>query len=333
MKINYLWCLLMNVALLPLYALFFTLSLVCAVLPINPSRTCRRNFRERLGLSGLALYLETLKVYLNYGFYFVEGFVLWPLGACVQLNASRFSDFMGNVAKAYDLRERGKGVIVVGGHYSVIEHAGGCFHQALLQNQLGGLHVLAKPAPVPVLTKLLELFRHVRGLRVIWTLGQLQTFREIRRSLGQGNSIALVNDQKPTTGGAFFRFFGAWAAFPFMGIDFAAKQGTLAIACNVRRVGLPGLFRIEYALLPTSLRPRDTLLCKDIVPSFSFESAEIWPGHLPYESGKLREETAQQLAAYVGWLESLVKMGRSQWCWDYRKWSRQPPSEADLRRA
>lgn len=332
MTSKWLWWGAVTLALLPVYAFFLLLCLLLAALPLNPTRVCRQNLRRRLGASSVQVYLITTGVWMNYAFYVIELVVLWPLGALIETNQEDYVHFMLQVAKSFGLRESGAGFFFLGGHFSVIEQAGGTMNAFLRSHHIGEVSVLAKPARTRVLTAVLDGYRKWRRFSVIWTRSAAQVRADMKKALAKGNSIALVNDQKARKGGVFIQFFGAYASFPFRGIDLVKEHPVACVTNNTRRL-LPGVFRMEYALMPNPhLSIKDPEALQHVQDSVTFRPAPLWEASAIEERSSCPKETVDPrvsliLSHYVGWLEAVVRKSPYQWCWDYRKWSRLPPGQ------
>lgn len=304
------------------------MAAVAALLPVSPSRVCRKNVSSRLGFTGFQAYCFTVAVYWNYVLYGVECLILWPLGAIFVSNRRTFQEFLdvvlydNDAAQAADRRDAAPrvavGAVFIGGHYGVIEQTASEIALYLQERGRGHLWALAKPSPVDLLTRLIELYRQARGINVLWTRRQLQTFREISACLKRGDSIALVNDQKPAQGGVFVDFLGAPSAFPYVGLDFVQRLGTRCVACNTRRLWLPGLMRIEFAEMPHG---------GNLTRQIRLSSLPFQPSSSHVEEGFEQPAplaTVRILESFAGWLGELVRVSPYQWAWDYRKWSRKP---------
>ncbi len=318
--IRWMWWLLVTVILLPVLFAFLVVAVLLAALPITPTRIARRNLRERMGYGGLRSFATLIGVYLNYALYGLEVLVYWPVGALVGTNDAAYFEFLDLVSKAYDLGKRQRGVLFLGGHFSAIEQAGGTTNRFLISRSRPSLAVLAKPAPIKFFTWLMDCYRKLRSLEVIWTGGRSRFLVELSKILQAGHSIGMIVDQKPSRGGIFLRFFGEFASFPFRGIAHALACDIPVVATNARRIA-PGVFATEYILIPVArLSAVDPVALQAAVQrnSLTYQPAE------PFPQGD-DAEVADILSHFAGWLEVLVRKSPYQWCWDYRKWSRQVP--------
>ena len=316
------WCLAVNAALLPIYAVLALVAFACATLPINPTIVCRRNLSRRYGSNFLKIWIQTVGVYLNYGIYFFEALIFWKLSAVLVTNQEEYNEFLSGASTAFGLKESKQGFLFLGGHYCVIEQIGDMMNQFLRKLHVGEVNVLYKPSPFPILGWVLDTYRKSRKFRAIPTGDSKRLRADIEDVFLRGDSLALVADQKPKKGGVFLDFFGAYAGFPSNGIQQALNHPVVAVANTARRI-FPGCFRIEYALMPNEhLQLSDPNALRTCIDSIAYTPSLVWD-----RSGcELRAgtNTVAVLSHYVGWLEAVIRLSPVQWCWDYRKWSRQP---------
>lgn len=330
--IRWIWWLFVTLLLAPVYMLFLFTAVLLAVLPITPTRIAQRNLYERLGCRGASRFATVVGVYLNYAFYGLEVLVYWPLGAVIDLNENAYFEFLDWVCKAYDLSNRQRGILFLGGHFSAIEQAGGVTNRYLISRGRPSLAVLAKPAPIRFFTWLMDCYRKLRSLEVIWTGGRSAFLGELARILQVGHSIGMIVDQKPSRGGIFIQFFGVYASFPFRGMAHALACDVPVVATNARRI-MPGVFFVEYVVIPTQrLAPTDPSALQVALQrnSLAYDPAPVFSETDGLEKAATRSqdvEVAQILSHFAGWLEVLVRKSPYQWCWDYRKWSRNTPGD------
>jgi lauroyl/myristoyl acyltransferase len=319
---KYVWWFLVTLLLSPIFILLIAFATLAAFIPLNQTLLCRKNLRDKFGASVLGTFFLTVGVYLNYAIYALEALVYWRLGATVVTNKSEYFKFLGLASKAYGLRERRKGFLFLGAHYCVIEQIGDLMNQYLRGFHLGEVNVLYKPAKLQVLEWLLDVYRRSRRFRAIRTGKPYEVTEAISKCFERGDSLALVADQKPKKGGVFIKFFGSFAAFPHSGVRQSLEHPVVCVANTARRI-IPGIFRVEYALMPCGHIPMidavSLALCNG---SLKYSPSEIW--NLEVTKSLASEDTLNILSHYAGWLESVVRKGPSQWCWDYRKWSRIP---------
>jgi lauroyl/myristoyl acyltransferase len=323
MSLKYVWWVFVNVVFVPIYLVLFLIALICSILPINPTRLCRTNLSKRYGSTFLKTWLLTIGVYLNYGLYFVEAFLFWRLNAIIVLNETEYFEFLKQAAKEFKMKERQKGFLFLGAHYCVIEQIGDMMNKFLRAHNMGEVNVLYKPAKLPVLSWFLEAYRRSRRFSAIATGDSVKVRAAIEKCLLTGDSLALVADQKPKKGGIFLKFFGEFAGFPFLGIQQALDHPVVCVANTARRT-LPGMFRLEYALLPNIHLSE---FCKSDGAQSCLPSLQSMPAEVFLNtdlSSQPKDHVVAVLSQYAGWLEAVIRLSPAQWCWDYRKWSRSP---------
>ncbi|NBW81826.1 hypothetical protein EBR21_08735 [bacterium] len=152
---------------------------------------------------------------------------------------------------------------------------------------------LAKPGRSEWITKTLAWYRNKRGIEVLWT-NRKDLVKSMLQFLKNGRAVALLVDQKPSSAGNFVEFFGKQSAFPDGGIEVALRTKSNFIFVTSRRI-LPGVY--------------------------TFEGRSLVAG----ENHSLNATTI--ISEYARWLEKVIVLSPWQWCWDYRKWSRQPQVE------
>jgi lauroyl/myristoyl acyltransferase len=282
-----------NLLLLPVYSVLFILCTIIAVSPLFPARTARENFKKRLQLTPVGVILATSATLFHYLILLFEDFIFWPLGLMnVKDNPNVRKHF---IQASFQAKKKSAGIVILSGHFGNIEFASQCIAD-LLSEQISPqspLIALAKPSRSDWMTQLLLWYRNRRGLDVLLT-HRKDLVKAILMALKQQRALALLIDQKPATGGRFFNFFGTPSAFPDGGIEIALRA------------------KADFVF---------------------FASRRIWPGFLTVEglvyecSEQEKNDVNRLLTAFVQWLESLIRLSPWQWCWDYRKWSRQPPKD------
>ena len=317
-----LWWLLVNIALIPVYLALLAIALVLSVVPLNPTRLCWSNLRSRYGAGFFKAWVITVGVYLNYGVYALEALVFWRLGAVVVQNETEYFKFLESAAKTYDLKKSNKGFLFLGAHFCVIEQIGHMMNLYLRGHHGGEVNVLFKPARTPFMSWFLESYRRSRRFKAIRTGDAAKVKSAIETCLKNGDSLALVADQKPKKGGIFLEFFGEFAGFPFAGVKQAVGHPIVCVANTARRI-LPGMFRLDYALMPNDhLIAINPAALSECINSIQFEPAAIFDQvNITPLAGA---HTVAVMAHYAGWLQKVIQTSPSQWCWDYRKWSRKP---------
>jgi lauroyl/myristoyl acyltransferase len=322
------WWAIVTLVLGPVFLVLVFVAFVLALLPINQTKLCRKNLRERYGSAAIRTFVLTCGVYLNYAVYFFEAFVYWRLGAVLVLNKKEYFSFLNAAVSAFELDKSKKGFLFLGAHYCVIEQIGDMMNQFLRGHHTGQVNVLFKPSRLKILSWFLATYRRSRKFKAIETGNKEKVRAAIAECFENGDSLALVVDQKPKKGGIFVEFFGEFASFPSHGIEQALSYPAVCVANTARRV-LPGIFRLEYALMPNKhmnvVNKESLALCE---PSPFYVPAEVWksmPSHSKSAlEGSHESEVERTLAHYTGWLEEVIRLSPTQWCWDYRKWSRRP---------
>lgn len=310
-----------------LLAPLFVFGALCAALlvclPLFPTRTGTRNLRARLGASWLGARWQLFGVYMHYVSYAIEAFVLSPLGLVVMGNATECQKFFIQVQHKYGLA-RSTGFLMAGAHYGNIEALGGAV-SGLLTAEFGTeLYVLAKPSATPFLTRFIQSYRDSRGIRALLT-DRKDLVRGMLECLKKGHTLGLLIDQKPASGGLFVSFFGKPCAFPVAGLELGVKLGIPVVYITARRIW-PGYFKMLFAdgsnlhLKPLSNAGELTLPSSTPLGNTPVFAATLFDASLSPKQMRV----AEMVAAYVGWLEGIVRAKPTQWCWDYRKWSREP---------
>jgi lauroyl/myristoyl acyltransferase len=301
---------LVNVALLPVYALGFLLAFVLTFLPIFPARVARQNIRERLKLGFAHTHFLTAKTFFHYFLYLIEIVVVWPLGLTQLANEAETRAWVREKIQKYRLRETGRGFVFLAPHFGSIEVVGQGI-ASMLQQDLGkGVVALAQPSRAPGATFLAAWYRKRRGIETVLTSSKelLRTLAEVGLS---GHTIGLLVDQKPRRGGVFIPFFGAPAAFPHRGLGVMVESGVPVLFVAAVRI-FPGYFRYVYA------DASNFHLSKTDQSSMVLHENVCVPM-------AVNPVTVSLLVEFAQWLEMEIAKNPSQWCWDYRKWSRKMP--------
>jgi len=287
---------LVNLLLMPIYAAGLLLCFVLALTPIFPARTARENFKNRMQLNAPARVLATTATLFHYVLILIEDFILWPLGLIVlRENSTSCQEVTTASLRA---KSNSIGLTVLSAHFGNIEITAQ-FLNLLLQGQVTEKQLiiaLAKPSRAQFITRLLGWYRGLRGIEVLWT-NRKDLVKAMLSALKNGRAIALLIDQKPASQGFFVDFYGAQSAFPEGGVDIAMRSNCEFVCAASRRIW-PGIYTFEGCSLQFS------------------------------EDSQRRTETVVRL--YARWLESVIELSPWQWCWDYRKWSRQPRSELTI---
>jgi KDO2-lipid IV(A) lauroyltransferase len=196
-----------------------------------------------------------------------------------QIEIAGYSEFEHQINA---LKEQGRGLIIVTAHQGSWE---------LLSQQTskacgGDLHVLAKPARLPALTRALDKFRERGGTKVLWTDSKA-LLRDMLRVLRSGGALGFVMDQKPQNRiGHTVSFFGHPTEFVTGPATMAKKTGAPVAAIFCVRTGA---FRYRLTLRLVTEDPA------------SFEEEEL---------------TAKMVDA----MEKEIRTYPEQWTWTYRRW-------------
>lgn len=280
----------LNLILLPVYIILFALALLIAFSPLFPARVSRDNLKNRTGANPLSATLGTSFVLFHYAIVLIEDFVLWPLSAVMLRDNPTIRQELETASAT--AQEHKRGVAVLSAHFGNIEITADAVRLCLIHQVTPATPIiaLAKPSSHPWATQLLFWYRRKRLIDVILT-NRKDMVKAMLLALKQGRAVALLVDQKPASAGLFVPFFGLPAAFPEGGIEVA-------------------------------LRAKCEFIC--------IASRRLWPGIYTVEGKWLNHEsTAEEplnalVAGYAQWLEEIVHKSLWQWCWDYKKWSRQP---------
>jgi lauroyl/myristoyl acyltransferase len=282
-----------NVLLLPVYLISYLLCLVISLSPVFPARTARENFKNRMHLGKSAQILATSAILFHYVLIFVEDFILWPAGLIVLKGQTQACDEV--MSASLRAKEKSAGLAVLSAHFGNIEITAQ-YLTALLAGHISNenkLIALAKPSRSPALTNLMGWYRGLRKIEVLWT-NRKDFIRVMMQSLKGGRAVALLIDQKPASQGFFTEFCGAKSAFPDGGVEIALRSGADFVCATSRRL-FPGVYTFEGCSI-------------DIQENSDRNSKNI-------------------INFYARWLETVIGRSPLQWCWDYRKWSRNPPEE------
>lgn len=246
-------------------------------------------------LNAPARVLATTATLFHYVLILIEDFILWPLGLIVlRENSTSCQEVTTASLRA---KSNSIGLTVLSAHFGNIEITAQ-FLNLLLQGQVTEKQLiiaLAKPSRAQFITRLLGWYRGLRGIEVLWT-NRKDLVKAMLSALKNGRAIALLIDQNPRLK-VFVDFYGAQSAFPEGGVDIAMRSNCEFVCAASRRIW-PGIYTFEGCSLQFS------------------------------EDSQRRTETVVRL--YARWLESVIELSPWQWCWDYRKWSRQPRSELTI---
>jgi len=188
--------------------------------------------------------------------------------------------------------DRGKGAIVVTGHFGNWEIGG-----ASLAVRGIPLDVVAQRQRNPLFDQDLNRTRNRLHMRVI---ERKKAPREVLRSLREGRCVAIVGDQNLRRGGVFVDFFGRPASTARGAAIFALRTGAPLFLGLARRE--PG----------SSQRYRVALEEVVFVPS-----------------GDGDEDVRRLTEAHTRHLEEAVRSRPEQYFWQHRRWKTRPPEERE----
>lgn len=284
--------LVLNFLLLPAYILLIILCLALSVSPLFPARTARENFKNRLGMGTVVRVFSTTAVLFHYILLVIEDFVFFPLQLVSIRNNEGVRREMSNAASS--AKEKSVGIAILSAHFGNVEVAAQAAKSIFTPqvSQERKIIALAKPSRFAWATQILGWYRAKRGLEIILT-NRKDLIKAILTAIKNERVIALLIDQKPAKDGFFIDFFGTPSAFPEGGVELALRMNTTIVFFAARRLW-PGRYTFEGQ----------------------------W--YLPPSDDTQQTKISSLFIAYVDWLEALIRRSPCQWCWDYRKWSRQP---------
>ena len=173
--------------------------------------------RELLGIAR--------KSYTNIGIAFAEML-------CIPIMASRVREIVdiSGIEILEDVGRRGKGVILVSGHFGNWELNGGVVSTTGM-----AISVVAKPQSNPLVDNLVNEYRELFGVKIIATGAPI---KRIVKALRTREVIGLVSDQDSGKRGVFVDFFGRKASTPQGAAQLALKYGSPIIVTGVVRTGI-----------------------------------------------------------------------------------------------
>jgi len=196
--------------------------------------------------------------------------------------------------KLRDIVEARSGAVIVGGHYGTWELLGarlaslGYPSIAIMQDQRN-----------PLMNRELNETRGRLGLEVV---ERSAAPRRVIKTLQEGGLVLIVGDQDAGTGGIFVDFFNRPASTTTGPAWFAARSGAAFLGAWIHREGSGyrmGFDELEEMDPVTSLAP-----------------------------GTDREELVHGMtAAYMRWLEDVIRADPGQYLWLHRRWKSQPAGE------
>lgn len=302
-----------NLIMLPLHVIFVVMAATASFIPIYPTRTALKNFKNQLGANQLKAHFLLVGVYLNYCYYIYEIYFLNFLGLALFKNLEECTEFIDQTSRKHNFQNgQVLGPVILGAHLSNFELLGFQVSRRL-KNKFGiPVYALTKPSKSKIISRFWRWFRPLMGFHVIETNGS-DLLIKMKSCALQGNSISLIADQKPKKDGLFLKFFGDFCAFPTRGLALLVELKMPVVFLGSRRI-FPGYSEIYYC-------EENSAQYIDGKGNFiPFQPAEICSdGSQPVEN-----KVTTIMAAYAGWLESVIQKSLHQWFWDYKKWSRKP---------
>ncbi len=320
--VKIIFLLLINFFLFPVYSSLFIICFFLSVTPIFSTRIARENLKNQLGIKNLRACFFITFVYLGYIFYFFEAFLFecFHLNVYLSENEFNFEDLLKEIKEKFSCEY--KGIVYVLSHMANVE----MYALPVLEQYHKGnhppLYALAKPLSIPLVNVFLEWYRTRSGMRVLWTnkhiFSKMKEFIEKEKP-----SFCMLVDQKPKNGGIFIRFFNKFAAFPSSGLRMCLLNEMVVVYATGYRV-MPGLMKLKMSCgWNAHLKKKNPLHPKDAQEQKQFitQPAELYKPHVLKESER---SVAVELSYFVRWIENEIKKHPTQWCWDYKKWSREP---------
>ena len=190
--------------------------------------------------------------------------------------------------------EARSGAVIVGGHYGTWELLGarlaalGYPSIAIMQDQRN-----------PLMNRELNEMRGRLGLEVV---ERRMAPRRVIKTLQAGGLVLIVGDQDAGAGGVFVEFFGRQASTTTGPAWFAARSGAAFLGAWIHREGRG--YRMGF----------DELEEMDPVTSL--------------DPGADREEFVHGMtAAYMRWLEDVIRSDPGQYLWLHRRWKSRPAGD------
>jgi KDO2-lipid IV(A) lauroyltransferase len=229
----------------------------------------------------------SLESYRNIGRTFLE-FARFPY-----MDARRAAELVtfSNPEILDDLARRGKGAILVTGHYGNWELIG-----AAVAGRGYPISFVVGRQGNALVDRRINRYRGGMGVGII---ERGVALREIPRALRRGEFVALLADQDAGRSGVFVDFLGTPASTPKGAAHFAF------------RFGAPILFGV-------TVRGGD-----------GRHRAELFDPIWPRENADTDEEVLRLTRAYTAYLEEAVYRHPEQYFWPHRRWKTKPPAEED----
>lgn len=329
-KIQMLILILLNVFLTPIYLVFFILSFFVTFIPIYPNYTAKKNIQDHLFFSGLKINLYLSLIYMNYFFYFLEGYLFsfLKLNRCVLAKDSMPLDVLFQETNQIYPNSTSFRFVFVLSHMANMEMYALPIIKELKKNQQHHrkkLYALAKPSRLRMATKLMEWYRRRSDLEIIWTNQSL--IRSMIRAIDDGHSICILADQKPKKDDLFLRFFENFSAFPTSGLKICMNKNMVVIYASAWRL-FPGFMKLKLQMgknvhFESQKSPRKQRYANDChldpAPIFNFENIS-----------EKNRNVALEMSYFASWIEKEIRRHPTQWSWDYGKWSRKVRASNDF---
>lgn len=317
--VKILFIFILNFIFIPIYFVFFILSFILSFIPIFPTLTSKENLRNQVHIQGVKANGIITLMYLNYAFYLFEAFIFDPLRLthCTLENNLNLIETMLEMKRIYP-QTKNLGFVYISPHMANVEMYSLPITQA---NKILGqeqVYALAKPSKIHFINKLLLWYRERPGLGIFWTDTKL--IANMGLAIKKNCSIAMLVDQKPKTGGVFLKFFNQYAAFPLAGLRFCMSKNMIVLYTSGHRV-IPGWVSMQIRAGKNPHLEIQNASHMEGVQTQSFTPTDMWDKENIYEKDKY---AAVEMSYFVRWIENEIKKKPSQWCWDYRKWSRKP---------
>ena len=314
--------LLLNFLFLPIYFVFYILCILATFIPIFPTKVAKRNLKEQLGYRGLKIHFIISKVYMGYVFYFFEAFVfeVLRLNLCHLQNGFNYKELLNGIHQKYPISKE-RGIVYILSHMANVEMYSLPVMEQFSKGNHSKVYALAQPSKVKWINKLLIWYRVRPGMGVLWTDKSL--FSRMEQVITQEKaSFCMLVDQKPKTGGLFIHFFKKYAAFPVSGLRMCMNNNMIVVYASAYRV-LPGIVKMKMQCGKNPHLKEKKFLNEE--PSFL--NTEILSEADLYHKNHIKErekDVSTEMSSFVNWIENEIKSHPAQWCWDYKKWSRDP---------
>jgi lauroyl/myristoyl acyltransferase len=308
-----------NFLLTPLYLCIYVLCFILTFFPIFPTRTSKVNLKNHLHIQGIKANFYISFIFINYFFYILEAFVLDPLHLthCSMQQKHTFIEILKKLKTIYP-QSKDIGFVYILAHLANVELYTTSLVHAHKRHQEKKLYALAKPTKYKFINKLLLWYRQRRGIGVFWTDHNLLS--NMWQAIKNGSSVAMVVDQKPKTGGTFINFFGDYAAFPISGLRFCMSKNMIVVYASGQRI-LPGWLGLKVQCGKNIHLERQMNSDSEETRTNHLQQSCLWKPELIKPKDK---PAALEMSFFSHWIENEIRKSPTQWCWDYKKWSRKP---------